>query len=262
MSDAVTIRVTIPSMIDLSGKVAKQIPFAVSLALNAVTFQARTGAVGALPKLFTVRNKFVAQGVNMLKSTKVNLSAAVGIESKRAFMTDHMEGGERHKGDDKLGSAIPLLARRTKTDRLTQSKFPSALLSADGKKKSRRLFFLNLAGHGRLGLMKRLSSRQKKSRGVLKRNFKDRKKGDALKPREELAAMYIFEEHIDIKEVWDVFGMVQMVVKEQWDREFHAALDKALGRVRTEPLKSFDKAASFGKETALIRWSNGVPHLK
>jgi len=232
MSEPVTIKVTIPAMVDLSGKVAKQIPFAVSLALNAVTYQSREKAVAQLPKLFTIRNKFVAQGVNMLKSTKVDLSAAVGIEGKRFFMQDHMEGGERHKGSDKLGSAIPLLARRSETDRLTPSKFPSALLAADGKKKSRRMFFLNLAGHGRLGLVKRLTTRQKKSRGVLKRNFRGRKKGDALKPREELAALYIFEDDIDIKEVWDVFGMVQMVVNESWDREFHAALDKALGRVR------------------------------
>jgi len=230
MSEPVTIKVTIPAMIDLSGKVAKQIPFAVSKALNRVTWTARTKGVAALPGAFTIRNKFVAQGVNQLKATKSNLSAAVGIEQKRAFLEEHFEGGPRHQGQDQTGSAIPLAARRTKTDKLTPSKFAGAILAKDGKKEGRRVFFLELGD--RLFLMRRLRARSGQSRGALKRAYKGRAAGSPLKPREKLEALYTFKKGITLKKAWSLPEMTAKVVAEDWDREMAKALDDALASAK------------------------------
>jgi hypothetical protein len=227
MSDAVTIRVTIPRPLDLSGKVAKQIPFATSKALNAVAFKGRTKGVDALPRTFTVRNKFVAQGVNVLKATKRDLSAAVGIEQSREFMSDHIEGGHRHESADKSGSSIPLGARKTKADKLTPSKFAGAMIAKDSKRAGRRVFFLELGG--RLFLMRRLRIRDARSRGSLKRDYKGRAAGTPLLPREKIEALYTFRKGITIKAAWNLPLMVERVVAEDWDREMAKALDAALG---------------------------------
>ena len=230
MSDAVAIKVTIPTRLDLTGKVARQIPYAVSRALNVVAFKGRTIGVDALPKAFTVRNKFVAQGVNMLKATKSSLEAAVGIEQKRGFMEDQIEGGPRHQGEDRTGSAIPLAARKAKTDVLTPAKFAGTLIAKDKTKAGRRVFFLEIGD--RLFLMRRLRERTTKARGSLKRAYKGRAAGSPLLPREKLEALYTFRKGITLKKAWNLPHMVDKVVAEDWDREMAKALDEALAKAK------------------------------
>jgi hypothetical protein len=212
--------------------VAKQIPFAVSRALNKVAFTGRTKGVEQLGAKFTIRNKFVGGGVNMVKATKANLSAAVGIEQKRAFLEEHFDGGPRHQGDDKTGSAIPLGARKAKTDRLTPAKFAGAMIAKDGKRKGsgRRVFFLEL--NGRLFLMRRLREREPRARGTLKRAYKGREAGSPLLPREKLEALYTFRKGITIKGAWNLPLLVERVVAEDWDREMAKALDDAIASAR------------------------------
>lgn len=227
MTKAVSVKVSIPKPLDLSGKVAKQIPFAVSKALNAVAFKGRTASVAKLRDVFTVRNKFVEQGVNVENATKTNLTAMVGVEEKRAFMEEQIEGGKRHMGTDKAGSSIPVSARAKREDKITPKKFAGALLTKDEALTSQRMFFSQLGGD-RLMLLRRLRKRSSRSRGVLKRRYKGREAGTPLKPREVVEVVYVFSKDIAVKGRWHFPQLVEKAVADGWDAEMSKALDDAL----------------------------------
>lgn len=227
MTKAVSVKVSIPKPLDLTGKVAKQIPFAVSKALNAVAFKGRTASVAKLRDVFTVRNKFVEGGINVERATKTALTAVVGVEERRAFMADHIDGGPRHPSADKAGSAVPVAARAKPTDKVTPSKFAGALLTKDEALTSQRMFFSQLGGD-RLMLLRRLRKRSSRSRGVLKRRYKGREAGTPLKPREVVEVVYVFSKDIKVKGRWHFPALVEKAVADGWDVEMTKALDDAL----------------------------------
>lgn len=227
MVNFVSVKVSIPKPLDLTGKVAKQIPFAVSKALNAVAFKGRTASVAKLRDVFTVRNKFVESGINVERATKTALTAVVGVEERRAFMQEQIEGGKRHMGTDKAGSSIPVSARAKREDKITPSRFAGALLTKDEARKNQRLFFSQLGGD-RLMLVRRLHKRSSRSRGVLKRRYKGREAGTPLKPREAIEVVYVFAKDITVKGRWPFPSLVERAVADGWDAEMTKALDDAL----------------------------------
>lgn len=227
MTRIASVKLSIPKPLDLTGKVAKQIPFAMSKALNAVAFKGRTASVAKLKDVFTVRNKFVEQGVNVQRATKTNLTAVVGIEERRAFMGDHIDGGPRHPSADKAGSAVPVAARARPTDKITPSKFAGALLAKDEARTNQRLFFSQLGGD-RLMLLRRLRKRETRQRGVLKRRYKGREAGTPLKPREAIEVVYVFSKDITVKGRWHFPQLVEKAIADGWAAEMDKALDDAL----------------------------------
>lgn len=227
MTKIVSLKFEILKPLDLNEKVAKQIPYAISKALNQLAYDGREDAVDRLHKVFTVRNEFVERGVQVTRSTKKNLTAIIGIEDRRGFMEDQIDGGPRHPSADKAGSAVPVAARAKPTDKVTPSKFAGALLTKDEARKTRRLFFSQLGGD-RLMLLRRLRKRSSRSRGVLKRRYKGREAGTPLKPREVVEVVYVFSKDVQIKARWPFPAIVEKAVADHWDTEMWYALQRAL----------------------------------
>ena len=107
----------------------KQIPFAISGAMNDSIFEAREEIVNkTYPKAFTVRNKRYPGVLFRVKkkATKRSLEALMGAVSAR----DNIEIGRHVTGGVKTASrgggsvAVPKEARRTKTGRVTASNKP------------------------------------------------------------------------------------------------------------------------------------------
>ncbi len=80
----------------------RQIPFATSLAINATLADARDELRKQLPRTFTIRNKFLQQGIRTRRSTKKKLSGAVFTVD--AILQRQIEGGLK----ETRGHRIPL----------------------------------------------------------------------------------------------------------------------------------------------------------
>ena len=231
MAGETRVKVEIPNPLDLSDKVARQIPFAVSKALNETVAYAREGAAIKMLRAFTTRNNFVESGIGVIRATKTKLEAAVGVEERRAFMGPQIEGGERLPSSDKAGSSIPIAARKNKTDKIGPSKWAGAIIGKDEGRKVRRVFFTQLGTDG-LYLARRLKARESRSRGVLKRDYKGRKAGTPLLPREKTELVYAFDKDVKIKKAWPLPALVEADVKAVWHVEMIHAMDKALASAK------------------------------
>ena len=106
-----------------SRKIATQIPFAFSLALNETIEDIQGELIDDLPSTFTIRNYRTAKGIRVKRSTKRKLVAVVG--SKDHFMAAQTDGGDR----DGASSAVPVKARTRPKTRLTKSRWPAAFMA-------------------------------------------------------------------------------------------------------------------------------------
>ncbi len=108
----------------LTGIERKQLPFAISNALNSVAFDARRAVLANLRKKFILRNKWTQRGLRVVKARKHNLVAWVNFE--RAYMVDQEEGGTRLPRGRHI--AVPNQIRSDKRKRITKTKRPRAVL--------------------------------------------------------------------------------------------------------------------------------------
>ena len=111
---------------DLRGIQRKQIPFAVSRALNAVAFDARESLQKALPHHLDKPSAYTKRGIQVKKSDKRNLTAFVGFAGEgfgrlpggasvapSEYMGRLMRGGTRHP----RRRAIPVPTHAFKTNK-------------------------------------------------------------------------------------------------------------------------------------------------
>ena len=117
----------------IDDKYRRQIPFVTSRALNSSAFDARSAVQKALPKFLDRPNPFTIKGVQVGKSTKKKLIAAVGFASKTfgklprnagtapaEYMKRLIAGGVRKKKTAR-GIPVPVNARLNKFGNLSRN---------------------------------------------------------------------------------------------------------------------------------------------
>lgn len=123
---------------DIKGAVAKlnavrstQIPFAASLAINALAKDAQVEIRQGMASAFTLRRKdfLEKQGAKIVQFAKKSaLQAVIGTDPKASFLGKFTRGGDRPHGG--LSIAIPVDVRRNKSDVVTKANRPRALLAS------------------------------------------------------------------------------------------------------------------------------------
>lgn len=202
---------------DLFGDlVDRQLPFALSVALNNMAWSVARFLVGDLDHYFTVRSTWTGKGIRgpgrkggFHRATKKEPWAEVGTLDE--YMRRQAEGGiKRNKGGRSKFVAVPRRARSPKTQKTSISRWPSTL----AKKK---LFFLQDTKKGRAGLW--------------------RKTGRKGTPR----LWWIFLRQVKIKPVWPFEETTEKIVRLRWQVEAKKALFYAI-----ETSMRLTKAAKVG----------------
>lgn len=134
----VTIRVNVSDTLkNLTALEQKQLPFALSLALNNVAIDAQLALRDHFSEVFTIRRpSFVLkQGAKIFKfSSKRDLSVVMGVDDKADFLTK-FERGDVKKPTQASSLAIPVDVRRNKRDLITRGNRPRQLLDRLGQKR-------------------------------------------------------------------------------------------------------------------------------
>lgn len=110
----------------LSDLEKKQIPYAISGALNGVAFRAQRAIRANLKKKYTLRNKYTEKSIRVEKAKKNNLQSIVGTEAD--YLLEHETGGI-FKNKKSRNYSVPQQVRRTKRGIVSKSKYPSRLKS-------------------------------------------------------------------------------------------------------------------------------------
>ena len=94
-------------------KVQKQVPFAISQALNDVAFDSRKALRAQAIKKLDRPTKFTLDGFRVVKAKKTNLESVVYVEGKRVgYMIWQIKGGVRQAKNK--GTGVPVNARLNK----------------------------------------------------------------------------------------------------------------------------------------------------
>jgi len=105
----------------------RQVPFAISRALNATAFDAQRAVKKNLHKTFTLRSKWTERGVRVIRSNKQKLVAVVLMGKGREYMGLHEFGGTRRAANKHI--AIPEKIRRTKRSKISKARRPRSVLN-------------------------------------------------------------------------------------------------------------------------------------
>ena len=182
----------------------KQIPFAMSKALNATARDAVEVTKARLDDDFTIRSRWVQKGIRANFSNKRNLVATVG--SVDEFMQDQATGGTRKDG------AVPMVGRGLPRPKITsptrRAKWPGSLLE------KRNAFIGDPFDSGVEGLWQR----------IMKGRGKSRKAG--------LRLLYTFEDEVQIPARWPLQDHVEEVVQERWADHTISAIQEAIDTAR------------------------------
>lgn len=113
----------------LTGEGRRQVPFAMSMALNDVAFASRKAVVDALPQRFTIRSgKFLPGSIQVDKATKRTLTATVGVSDRAAFLVKQEEGGEETPREGRKALSVPSNVRKSDDARIPKTKRPAPLM--------------------------------------------------------------------------------------------------------------------------------------
>lgn len=109
----------------------RQVPYALSQALNGTLLAAREQVLRQLPKRFVIRSNWVARGLRNRFATKRDLTAVIG--SKDEFMREQELGGEKTAQGQTMavpigpGGASPAFRGSGLRGKTLKSRWPSAL---------------------------------------------------------------------------------------------------------------------------------------
>ncbi|WAP69052.1 hypothetical protein [Jiella pelagia] len=176
----------------------KQIPFASALALTMVAKDAQQKVRQSLPSTFTIRNGWVAKGIQVKAANKRQFPMQAEVGTKDDFMARQSEGGDK-TGRNGGSVAVPVGARAQQSDITRKSKWPGALL------RRKKTF-----------IIKPHAGRSKGQRLVYKRE------------PQGLKLLYILQRKVNVKPVWRFKEQVERVAQRVYDKRFGEALAKAL----------------------------------
>jgi hypothetical protein len=208
-----------------SAAMRKQLPFAISKALNDTAFDARKSLGGATRQYFDRPTTFTQKGFQLDKSTKRNLEVIVGAEAKRArYLRTQITGGARsQKGFERL-----FLSQITATAQLPRdSQFiPTSLVK------------LNASGNVSLATLRRIKQ------GLSTTNARggffvgtpkggDRPPGIYRRSRKQLFPYFIaIDQAAQYQPRFPMLEVVGKVYQRRYGGYFRSALERAIATAR------------------------------
>lgn len=203
----------------------KQLPFAISKALNDTAFDARTSLSGSTKQYFDRPTTFTQKGFGVEKSSKRNLEVIVGAERKRArYLRTQISGGARsQKGFERL-----FLSQVADTGRIPSSAqfIPTSLVK------------LNASGNVSLATLKRIKQ------GLSTTNARggffvgtprggDRPPGIYRRSREQLFPYFLaIDRAAQYSARFPIVTVVGKVYERRYGQHFRTALERAIATAR------------------------------
>ncbi|PWC81266.1 hypothetical protein [Azospirillum sp. TSH64] len=187
----------------------RQAPYAIARALTKTAQDAQGRVRDSLTSNFTIRGKYVPNGIRYRPAGKKNLEAQVGSVSP--FMELQETGGEREGN-----SAIPIGARRKITDTTRPGKWPSALLRKRG-------YFLAPieTGSEEFVIWQRFGRKRRVQGGPY-----------SGQKRQPIRLMYQFDAGVEVKPRLGLLDTTELVVRERFSENFQWAYEQALATAR------------------------------
>lgn len=212
------ISINVPDAARMFRNWQKQIPYALSQALNGTVLAAQGQLRKDLGKRFIIRSNWVSKGLQTRFATKRDLTAVIG--SKDPFMREQELGGD--KTAQQQGMAVPIgpggkspafrgAGLRGKT---LKSRWPSALPGT----------FTIRTDEGQDLVMQRTERYRSASKG--------RKGGFSIVRNDRVRVLYTLKKRVKIKARWGMRVSVALIVGDVLGKLFAAELASALSRAR------------------------------
>lgn len=183
---------------------ARELPFAMSLAMNTAAAEARDHVRREVPKRFTVRSRGVLRGFTFNPSHKrqwPNLRVEIGTRDE--FWVLHETGGVK-RPEQGMHLAIPTrLVRRTKAGRISKAQRPRPLIAA---------------------------GKATKLEGVIRRTSK--------RKAERVSMLYLLRREARIRPKLGLRGMVHSSMRRYFPLAFHKAMNHAVSTSRDRALRT------------------------
>lgn len=211
-------------MQDISDVARKQLPFASAVALTQTAKDGQEATRKELKSSLTLRNKWSENGIQINRAEKKAFPATfaeVGIEQRRAYLIDHIEGNPTRRPRKGSRHAIPKAIKRTKTGRIPASKHIRKLKQRKDSEYPYRGGPTKRGGARREPFM--INSRRTGNLLLVRRTSKS---------RYPLEVLYAFEDDVQIREAYDMIGSVQKAVNKTYAKNFGKALGKAIATAR------------------------------
>lgn len=207
----------------------RQIPFALSVAINDVAWKAREALRGTLPAHLTLRNAFALSGITVEKGTKATLDAKVGELANRWWMASQAVGEDaRHppKGVVHVAQTGQDGAPRPAPDQVVPRS-----LRVDRIDKGRRgefVYFVLRRDGEAVGVFYRSGAERPAKRTTMR----GRPVSDLVRPRFPITKAYTFADAVRIRPHWPMERIVAEVVDKAWPEAVQKAVVKALWSAR------------------------------
>ena len=196
----------------------KQVKFAAAVALNNTAFKARENLIKEYKESFVVRNTNLPKAVAVKKATKENLQAEVSFP--KDWMYINTKGGKKEPEHSKV-LMVPiknggLKDYRTQSGKIKQSKKP-----------------VNLLKYADTHPFKTKAHVATPHPFVL-----ENKKGQTMiavrdkENRKDMKFLYVGVPTADVKKRWDFEKIVKDTADKELEKEFDAALEKALATAK------------------------------
>ena len=196
----------------------KQVKFAATVALNNTAFKARENLIKEYKESFVVRNTNLPKAVAVKKATKENLQAEVSFP--KDWMYINPKGGKKEPEHSKV-LMVPiknggLKDYRTQSGKIKQSKKP-----------------VNLLKYADTHPFKTKAHVATPHPFVL-----ENKKGQTMiavrdkENRKDMKFLYVGVPTADVKKRWDFEKIVKDTADKELEKEFDAALEKALATAK------------------------------
>lgn len=188
----------------MKGVEKKQIPFALSRALNSTAFDIRRHEVKTVyPTAFEQRDqRFIGSALRVSKSTKAKLQASVYDRFGKAFLVLHARGGKKIPRGNNISIPSVELAKRRTGRGVPKSLRPRAALN---KPNTFKVQFAN----GQRAIVRRKT-----------------------KKRLPLQVLYILEPSAVIKKTFPFYPAGVKLGRRAFPRHFHAEFEKAMATAR------------------------------
>jgi hypothetical protein len=203
----------------------KQIPFAISKAINEVALKARDTLRADLGSHLTLRNAYTLNGLQVEKGSKATLDAKVGELDSRWYMASHALGEEARKPpkgvnhvpqEDGEGAPRPVhnrpIPRGLRIDKIDKSKHGGIsyfVFRRDGKA---------------IGMFYRSGA----ERPARRKTMRGQPVPSTVRPRLPITKAYTFASEVRIRPDWPMERIVAAVVERDWSQAVQKAVIEAL----------------------------------
>jgi hypothetical protein len=200
---------------------ARQIPFAISYAMNLTARNAVEYMRSDIQRIFTIRNNWEALGITFKPASKRDLSVEIG--SRHQYMAAQVLGGQKEAKDGgSVGVPMvgPGMPRSTLKSKTPPSKWPKALVA---RSEGTFIGTVQTKKGPMYGVWRRV--RRDATSGKVTR-------GKGKNTRLGLRLLYELAEKVNIKARWPMDRQVQAIWAARWPSNAREAVEYALRTAR------------------------------